>query len=184
MNNINPTTILAIYGAIISTILFVYRFMERKELKRNLYVNISSKVRRNENNELIDGRRGGHFLLVTITNRAKTSTYIDRYFFKSYNHRLIPSPYCGFDFEYGVINNVNDFPIKLEHGEKFTIEYPLTDYKGLNGNENMERIRKMAKTYKYMEAYCSDTLEKWHHGKPFNNEMFCRHFDLVEENLK
>lgn len=184
MNSINPTTIIAIYGAIISTILFVYRYMERKELKRNLYVDISSRVRQNTNNELINERRGGHFLVVTITNRAKTSTYIDRYFFKSYIHRLIPTSFCGFDFKYGIINSEKNFPIKLEHGEKFTITYPLTDYEGINGNENMEKIRKMSKTCKYMEAYCSDTLEKWHHGRPFNIEMFCRHFDLVEENLK
>ena len=184
MNNINPTTIIAIYGALISTILLVYRFLERKELKRNLIVDISSKVKRNINNELIEGRRGGWYLVVTITNKAKTTTYIDRYFFKSYNHRLIPSPYCGFDFKNGKKKNDEEFPIKLEHGEKFIIEYPLTNYGGINGDDNMERIRKMAESYKYMEAYCSDTLEKWHKGTRFNIEMFCRHFDLVEENLK
>lgn len=184
MLSINLTTIIAIYGAMISTILVVYRYAERKELQRRLHIDISSKVKRNENNELIEGRRGGHFLVLTITNRAKTSTYIDRYFFKSYSHRLFPTPYCGFDLAYGVINNLNNFPIKLEHGEKLTIEYPLTDYKGINGNKNMERIKEMSKTCKYIEAYCSDTLEKWHHGKPFNMEMFCQQFDLVEENLK
>lgn len=184
MNNINPTTIIAVYGAIISTILFAYRYLERRELKRNLFVEICSNVKRNKDNELQNGRRGGHFLTVTITNKAKTSTYIDRYFFKSYTHRLIPTPFCGFDFQNGIINNGKEFPIKLEHGEKFTISYPLTNYLGINGNGNMERIREMSKTCKYMEAYCSDTLEKWHHGKPFNIEMFCRHFDLIEENLK
>lgn len=184
MLSINPTTIIAIYEAIISTVLVVYRYAERKELKKNLYIDISNKVIRNENNELIDGRRDGHFLIVTITNRAKTSTYVGWYFFKSYTHRLFPTTYCGFDFADGVITNLNTFPIKLEHGEKFIIEYPLTDYNGVNGNKNMERIKEMSKTCKYIEAYCSDTLEKWHHGKPFNIERFCKHFDLVEENLK
>ncbi|ABQ06603.1 hypothetical protein [Flavobacterium johnsoniae] len=184
MNSINPTTLIAIYGALISTVLLAYRYMERKELKRNLYVDISSRVKRNANNQLINERRGGWFLVVTITNSAKTSTYIDRYFFKSYNHRLIPSQFCGFDFKHGIINSDKDFPIKLEHGEKFTIEYPLSNNQGIDGNENMENIRKMSKTCKYMEAYCSDTLEKWHHGRPFNIEMFCKHFDLVEENLR
>jgi hypothetical protein len=183
MNSINLTSIIAIYGALISTILFIYRFLERRELNRNLIVNISSKVKRNTDNKLIDGRRGGWFLVVTITNKAKTSTFIDRYYFKSFNHRLIPTPYCGFDFKNGKIKNDQDFPVKLDHGEKFIVEYPLTEYEGINGNQNMEHIRNMAKSCKYMEAYCSDTLEKWHKGKRFNIEMFCRHFDLVEENL-
>lgn len=184
MININLTTTIAIYGAVISTILFIYRYLERKELKRNLSIDISSKVKRNENNDLINGKRGEHLLTVTITNRAKTSTYIDRYFFKAYNMRIIPTSYCGFNFDYGILNDGKTFPSKLEHGEKLTITYPLSNYSTIDGEKNMDMIRKMATSCKYLEAYSCDTLDKWHHGRPLNIQMFCRHFDLVEENLK
>ncbi len=181
--NINITTVLAIYGAIISTILFIFRYLERKELRRNLVIEVSSFVKRNHDNELIDGRRGGHYLLVTIINKAKTATYIDRYFFKAYNYRIIPTSYCGFTFAHEKIDNNKTIPLKLEHGEKFTITYPLTNYHTTNGEQNMNRIREMAKSCKFLEAYCCDTLKKWHHGRPLNIQMFCRQFDLVEQNL-
>jgi hypothetical protein len=179
----NITTLIAIYGAGISTILLLYRYFERRELRRNLLVEISSIVKRNPDNELIKGRRGGHFLILVFINKAKTATYVDRYFFKAYNYRLIPTAYCGFNLKFEQINIDVAFPIKLEHGEKFTITYPLTDYLGVDGSINMNKIREMAKTCKYLEGYCCDTLEKWHNGRRFNINSFCQHFDLVEQNL-
>lgn len=183
MNSLNITTIIAIYGAVISTLLFLFRYIERKELKRKLLIEVSSFVTRNENNNLIDGRRGHHHLQVSIRNKGKTATYIDRYFFKAYNIRLVPTPFCGFKLENETINSDKGFPFKLEHGEKFVITYPLTKSEGNARHENMEMLREIAKTCKYLEAYCCDTLEKWHHGKPLNVQSFCEHFDLVEKNL-
>lgn len=146
----NLTSLIAIYGAVISSILFVYRYLERKELKRNLSIDITSGVKRNENNEIINGKRGEHVLIVTITNRAKTSTYIDRYFFKSYNMRIVPTPYCGFKFRNGIFDDNKTFPFKLEHGEKVSITYPLSDYTTEGGQHNMDLIRKMAISCKYL----------------------------------
>ena len=177
------TTILAIYGALVSTCILVFRYLERRELKRKIDIDVHSFVKRNENDQMIDSRRGSQILSVTMTNRAKTTTYIDRYFFKAYNYRMIFTQYCGFDFKNAKLNNDLEFPIKLEHGQKFKIYYPLNDYQNENGKKNMERIREMAIDNKYLEAYCCDTLEKWHKGSPLKIKMFCKHFDLIEKNL-
>ncbi|UGU15428.1 hypothetical protein LS482_17310 [Sinomicrobium kalidii] len=177
------TTITAIYGALLSTSIVIFRFLERRDLKRKIDIDVHSFVKKNKDNEMNDLRCGGQYLLVTMTNRAKTTTYIDRYFFKVYNQKRTQTEYCGFDFKNGKLESDLQFPIKLEHGEIFKISYPLTDFQNDNGKQNMDRIREMAEKNKYLEAYCCDTLEKWHNGQPLNIQMFCGHFDLVEENL-
>ena len=180
---INITTILSIYGAVISTILFIIRYVERKELRRKLVIEVTSFVKRNYNNELIDNRRGGQYLLITISNKGKTITYVDRYFLRAYNNKIIRSPYSNFKLSNEKIDDDKPFPRKLEHGEKITLHYPLTKYRTTNGDQNMEKLREISKSNKFLEAYCCDTLSKWHHGRPLNIRQFCKHFDLMESDL-
>jgi len=77
--NFDYTKILAIYGAIISTIVLLLRFRDRSDKKRKLLIRIDKYVLMNrDQNNYYSGRKGDQYIRIRITNKSSNPNSIEK----------------------------------------------------------------------------------------------------------
>lgn len=114
---IDYTQILAIYGAVISTIVLLLRFRDRSDKKRKLLIRIDRYVNLNDDQyNYHSGRKGDQFLRIRITNKSANPNSIENVDIFSTNRIL------GLNFQTD--------PIDLNFNHRFELPFGL-DYSGL-----------------------------------------------------
>jgi hypothetical protein len=143
--------IVAIYAAIVSTIVFIWRLYEfyvDRKTKFNIKINRVTKIPVSANFKLAESQT---FLTTTIINVGKPKRHIEQPFFKADKKIDGQNPFSFLSF-----NNVIKYPVTLDSGEKFV--YDVT-------NDVTEELKR--KGVLKIKAIVRDT-----HGKSYESKWF------------
>lgn len=161
------TTILAIYGAVISTILLFYRIAERREQKRNFLVFLDKYYSPyGDQYNYHSGRKGDQFLRIRITNKSFKENSVAEVNYVTFNYKFVRffNKRKEFTFNFKFEGKVH-LPIKLGYTEQITIYTPLNMMSMefyQSWDSNIESLQKT--NDKFVQAVIVDTQRKKHYS--------------------
>jgi hypothetical protein len=156
------TTYLAIYGAVISTILLVYKIFESYGQTRKLSVKLGFSKWSTGNTINFSGRRGNVYLTVTIENKSRSVNNIQNVYLEALNHkydRKTVSPiYLNFKPK-----ELGELPVQIGYTQTLTFKYVLNvGYEEFQQSydSNIELIEDLLPTKSKIRACVTDTSGK------------------------
>uniref|UniRef100_UPI0040480871 hypothetical protein n=1 Tax=Mariniflexile sp. TaxID=1979402 RepID=UPI0040480871 len=162
------TQIIAIYGAVISSILLILRFRDRSDKKRKLLVRIDKFTGLNEDKRNYhNGRMGSQFIRIRITNKSSNPNSIEKVELKSCR-KIVGLKYSSQKVELNFDHNFN-LPIgigysAMETGLIFINMNPYEFHKSWKSNYEILSELKHKNIYVIIEdtqgkKYKSNTLK-------------------------